>query len=724
MVDPDKVDWIKTIARNSESYSERIQGAPKEYVLLDGTIVINEETKNQSVGAALDSPPPPVDRAAVAEHLNKRRLGRPPGTGPLQKAAAATAAGAAAKLSAPKLSEAIPAGSDPEEEKTEAQEPEPMPSKPRTQTLPGVTGTAANIVRELPLEAIHEAIEQNYFGEGVVLHINYKNARGIPTSLGRTQVSLEALATDLEEWLRTQWGGGCFRIDARDPATGKRALPIPVFEISIHAPQRLMTNGTVLAPGQAPPQGSPMTSGFQNAPWMPAQGSMGGPSMPGNVSVPAAPPWQAFPQAWPAQGAPGVHHVPVMSMPPDQIAMTELQKTQTALERERQARAKESADFTRKLDEVRQTLVDQRLKEEDRARQLDQQAMRDQMRRMEENFRAQLDQERNKKPSFDLGALAAVVTALVPVVTTLISTRNDQAQRSLEMQATGVNNLMTATLDRSDSKWLEKALALAPTMMPLVLPIFKAWAEQRSPTAQADLVATLSENHLTALSMMAKLMNEMVPAGPEQPAWVPVFQQMVGTVVQSIDGMVRSNKNAVGIPTQSRHLPQPQVQVQQQMTPAQIASGMQGEIAVAQPPIVTPLSRGAQVAQYLTTLAEVPADLKTPPFLKLIEDLHNEVSVDEVALYFANHMRELDDNVPQMLQTIWTTDNPEQLFQNLFMNLPIWQWNQSYALSFIRKAADILTMPDAPSATTAQSAAAAAIPKPVDFFAPVAASPA
>jgi hypothetical protein len=713
--DPDRVDWMATFKRN-EMPPGPIRDVPPILVMVDGSIV--DTTKDK------DAAEP---NAELNAHL-KRRLGRPPGSGPNQRAAAAVASTTVGpKVAQPSLSDALPAGDVDDAEKPEAQE--SVMSKPRTQTLPGVTGTAAIIVRELPLEAIHEAIERNHFENGVEIRVHYKNNRGTPIFLGRTQVSLEALLTDLEEWLRVTYGGGCFRVDTRDPATGKRALPIPVFEVNVHAPPRLMSNGTVLAPGQTPNPGmqgsSAMSSGFQ-APWLqgqtPAPGGFGPPLVPGSIQTPQTP-W--LPPAPGYGGNPNVHHVPVMSMPPDAIAMTELQKAQTALERERIARAKEHAEFTRQINAVTERLNEQSLKEQDRARQLDAQQMREQMRRMEEDFRGRLEQDRNRRPTFDLAAFASVVAAVVPVLTAMVSSRSDQAQRSLEMQAAGVNNLMKATLDRTDSKWVEKMLALLPTMLPLVTPIFKAWAEQRSPTAQADLVATLSENHLTSLSMMAKFLNEMTPSGPDTPAWVGVFQQMVGTIVGSIDSMVKSNKSSVGLPVQSRHLPVPGVVAPAQAyTPAQIAAGM--HVQATQPPIVTPVSRGVQIAQLVANSTEVPEDLKTPAFLKLIEDLHNEVSVDEVALYFANLMRELEDNVPQLLQGIWKTDDPENLLQGVFSNLPIWQWNMGYTLNFIRKAVDILTTPEsgAPaSAVVAVPAVSAPVPTQagLQFFTPVAA---
>lgn len=731
--DHDKINWLETFKRNDLPATGPLpKGLPPILVMLDGTTVSTEEESKPAVSSD------------VVQHLEKRaRIGRPPGSGPNQRAAAAAAATASspsAKL--PALAEALPAGGE-DEEKPEDQEPT-MPTKPRTQTLPGATGTGAVIVRELPIEAIHEAIEQNYYENGVELRVHYKNDRGTPIQLGKTLVALDALASDLEEWLRSNFGGGCFRVDARDPLTGKRALPIPVFEVSIHAPRRLMSNGTVLPLGQTAPaigmQGSPaMTSGFQG-PWVaaPAGGTMGTPLMPGNVqtSQQQQPPWmQAAMQGYGPPQTPGVHHVPVMSMPPDQIAMAELQKAQTALERERAARVRDTNEFTKKLEAITQELNDRRLKEEDRARQSDALQMREQMRRLEENFRLSMEQERNKRPAVDLTGLASIVAAVVPVVTAMISTRGDQASRSLEMQAQGVNNLMKATLERGDSKWVEKAIAALPLIIPVLGPLFKTWAEQKSPAAQADLVATLSENHLTALSMMAKLMNEMVTSsGPDLPPWVGVFQQMVGTVVQSVDSMVRSNKNSVGLQTQSRHLPsgapQPVQQPAQQqqpaqpgMTPAQAAMGMAGAQSSFEQPQVqfSPAPTGAQIAQLAMMSPEVPADFKTPQFLKLVEDLHNQVDVDTVATFFANHLRELEDNVPEALRAIWQTDQPEQLLQSVFMNLPIWQWNEPYTVAFIKKTVDILTTPEhAPMPAQAVQSPVSAI----QFFSQAVATPA
>lgn len=712
--DPDKVDWVKTFAANSLPPGP-ITGAPPIIVLLDGTRVYTDDDQDPKPANGLSS--------EMGEHLQKRR-GRPPGSSSTQRLGA--------KPIAPALPEALPAGGgvgeeeeSPEKtakaekaEKAESGSQEPPMTKPRAQTLPGSTGTAVAVVREIPLEQIHEAIDQNLFESGVELRIQYKNNRGTPIFLTRTQVPLEALVSDLEDWLRSQWGGGTYRIDARDPASGKRALPIPVFEVSIHGPPRLASNGTVLPPGHTPSsfaagaQGSSQMSGFQ-APWAPATQGFGQPLVPGSVQVPQAPWGQA---AAPAYG-PSAHQVPVMSMPPDAIAMNELQKTQAALERERLAHAKATAEANKRFEALTAQINEMRLKEEDRARQLDAQHMRNEMRRMEEGFKAALEHERNRRPSFDLAALAGVVSAVVPVVTAMISTRSEQSSKAFEMQQSGINNLLKATLERGDSKWLEKLIGALPVLLPAVAPVFKLWAEQKSPAAQADLVATLSENHLTALSMMAKFMNEMAGAGPDQPAWVGVFQQMIGTVVSSIDSMVKSNKAAVGIPVQSQHFQQPKMMqpqipqpAQPSMTPAQAAMGGMPTSAPTTPQNEPVLSIGAQVARAVMAEPSVPQDFKTAPLMKLIEDLHNKVDAELTAKFFADHLRELGDDVPKLLKEIWNTDEPEQLLQSVFVNLPIWSWDQQYTLRFIQRTVDILTTPAEGPDSTATTSAPVAMP--------------
>ncbi len=723
--DSHKVDWGRTFKefRQNGSGVRDLAGLPDKLYMRDGTVLNTGETDETRAEK--------LRRAGMIEIVEQRmaeddedqpkRRGRPSG-GKLS-------ALQLPELKTPKIQEALPAGVDEDEEKSEQQvqqtQESPMTSAKRPQN-PGSTQVA---LRDVPLEQIHAVIQQQLYDQ-VNLRISYKNARGNPIFIGQFTVAVDQLM-EIETILKNEFGGGCFRVDARDPNDAKRVAEIPVFEVTVHGPQRIMQNGQILPPGVAPPpqmsQSSPGMWGASSlSPSMP-----GMPMSPGVLSTPmqgqqpqqSSAPWiaqsPAAPPYMPPQPGPQVHAQPVMAITPDVLAVGELNKAQDAAMRERHAREEDQRRFQRvqaetqkQLDALKQTLAEQRLKEEDRARQMELAAVRDQLRQQERRFEELMQSERNRKPSFDWGGFAAIVSAAVPLVTTVITSSKEQASKSLELQQQGVNQLITATLSRAnDGKWVEPILALLPTLMPVV----KDWMKSRSPEGQADLVATLSENHLTTIGMIAKLMNEM-GAGDNPPVWFPLVQSLLGQLISAAESFAKSNKASVGIPVTSKHLPaQP---TQPALTPAQAAAGMmvQGPQGPAQTPMQTPVQTspqagfGKQIVQVVMNHPEVPADIKTPEWLHLIERLHDKAPVEEVAAYFATHMRKLDLNLPKMLEGFWEEDNGPKLMRNLFINLPIWGMDPEYVLAFIDKAMDILTEP-------AQVGAEFAAP---DFFTSVA----
>jgi hypothetical protein len=119
----------------------------------------------------------------------------------------------------------------------------------------------------------------------------------------------------------------------------------------------------------------------------------------------------------------------------------------------------------------------------------------------------------------------------------------------------------------------------------------------------------------------------------------------------------------------------------------------------------------------MQTSPQVPDDLKTPEWLHLVERLHDRAPVEEVAKFFAEHVRTLDDNLPAIMAGFWDRGGAPQVMEALFSNLPIWQWDRQYMQAFMDKAMDELTSEDEPRPPVA--AAAQPSPQPasaVDFF--------
>ena len=204
------------------------------------------------------------------------------------------------------------------------------------------------------------------------------------------------------------------------------------------------------------------------------------------------------------------------------------------------------------------------------------------------------------------------------------------------------------------------------TLVPAIVPLFASMWESKSPKAQADLVATMAENQLTSISMMAELINAFGQGQSEPPFWLPMAQETLKGVVQAAEAMANKNKGAVGQPLHS-HGPSVEGAVQ------------------AQADQFTP----EQITNFIFNDPRYPAWGRSEEWRQALILLHSKS--EEAAPYIANLLRTLDDEnrTPPEIEPVW--ENATEVLQQIISPMPIWQMDNAYAVRTINGIIDILT---------------------------------
>jgi len=548
--------------------------------------------------------------------------------------------------------------------------------------------------REIPLSQIREACE---IWTTIPTKIYRRNARGAIALIGTFDRTPFELA-DVDTWLKQEWGGGYFRVEARNPENmAEFAHPIPPFEIMIDGPMKAPNNTagqTLPAGGHVAPDPAVM------APWLSITGKpMNGATQ--RVDPRYLPPFlQGEPAHVQLDWAKQVG-VPIVTDPhpsagfggqpwaftPDAMAKGELDSVKKERDEARRQADLERKAFDQKFDALQKRLESAEAQRRDDVARAER-ATQDQRFEMLQRELAQLRAAPAPvapKPSID----PAMIAALAPILTTFITSQRDASSRAIEMQSKGVSDLMTATLARSDQKPMMDMIKM---ILPLAMPLLKDWWESNSPKAQSDLVATLAENQLTSVGMMAKMVNEFAAnagGGDQPPWWLPMVQETMRGVTNAAEKLTQSSKAAVPGPAQhvpiQGHVQAPQAQQAQPesggMNMANALSGMNGQ----------------QIAQLIFNDPRLPAEFKSREWFQIITELHNKAPAAELGRKLAGHLRDLDEQqkpLPEALRSIWDTDNPEQLFETVFSALPIWQMDREYCIELARKAIAVLTEPE------------------------------
>lgn len=125
------------------------------------------------------------------------------------------------------------------------------------------------------------------------------------------------------------------------------------------------------------------------------------------------------------------------------------------------------------------------------------------------------------------GDLSAMVAAIAPVLSSVVTARSGEAQKGIEaqMQMLGqVVSLIQMQNEKKQPSLSEELARIIPTVMPILNDILKA----RSPEAQVNVIKALADTNLTSISLMTQMIENIaqsVSEGKEQPWWVPMLKQ-------------------------------------------------------------------------------------------------------------------------------------------------------------------------------------------------------
>lgn len=477
---------------------------------------------------------------------------------------------------------------------------------------------------EPPVEKIREVAEQH---PEVYLVVRKQDPKGQWASLPSfTKPITDLMDGSLEEYFRTLpgGGGGRYRVQALSVHDHNEQV-VPAYFTPVSGPANPWARG----PQQAPP-GQP-------------QSRFGPPSMPGMSPGMAGMPWGApMPAMLPRfsdQAAEQLDPSQFMSQTPDQIAMHFNAAMQAELGQIKKDREEERRRHEERLEEERA-----------RTRKLESELM--ELRRTHEVQMLELRMEmmgqaRNDAPRTDyaamLTAVAPIFAAFMESSTTRATKATEAQQKATELQMNGMQTLLAQAAQQKKSD--DSGTKMLETLMPLVL----MREEEKSPSKMADLVATMADGNMTQLSLVAQILQNMMPEGDDP---------MTELVKSAIDGMqnvaeVWADKNA---PTQ----------------PAPPAVG-----AGQQTPQLTAESSPKDFADAIWQSPGLPQDFRTKEWYNLFIAIHDQDrGPDIVAGNLAKYLDESYDAgvIPATLKPIFESDvAPSNFLRPFLLQLPVAQ---------------------------------------------------
>lgn len=622
--------------------------------------------------AELPEGPAPVKtddlvEALVAEHTRKMP---PPADEPPEKK---TGAVERIRSQARPAARRPPTASPPQEEKSVTQRKRSKVSQGKTPTHKGV-----------PYDQIEEA---QALYETLDLRIARVSARGTRSSLGSFNKTPAELA-DVEIWLREVAGGGKFHVQSRKPDGTGNADPIPGFEFEIEAPPKAMRASDINTAGAVVPIGG--VPGFGA---VPAGGGM--PPMMGNAAMQMLPAMQPYvdqkllppivrnmPQAQQVAWAQSMG-IPVVTAPPgmpqhtgqapmnafasDQIANKELDRAQRELAQERAQRETERKETAAREQETRERMDRLEQERRDDQRRAEQQRHDQQMESLRTDMARDREQTRMlfERPK-GLFSNPDSLVAIGGIVTALINSSSDRSAKVAELQSQGQQALLTATMTKADHK---PTTELIKAIAPLALPFLTQFMEAKSPSAQADLVATMAENQLTSISMMANLITDFGAAQENPPYWLPMAQKALEGIVQAAEAVAQKNKEVAGVPQQPTQL-----------------QAQAGTVAPQQPQQLS----GRQITQMVIADPRCPEWVKDEKWVQALNLLHDRAPLEETVEYIAKLLHELNEagTTPKEIEGVW--DEADVVLKSILEPLPIWEMDNAYAVAVINGVIDIL----------------------------------
>lgn len=513
----------------------------------------------------------------------------------------------------------------------------------------------------------------------------------------------------LDAWLKSHAGGGKFFIEVRRPED--KAI-LFTYHLPIEgAPRPAIPLGPVA--DDEPP------SGYQipNLPMMtqpvdddgsvsffPHVPDTGGDSMTDPARpLPPAVATQEVPSGRWAQNLPPDQRrnfamaAGVSTIPSDQLAMQQVQKLEAETAKLRAALDTERQKSEERLRTLEQQVVEQRAAAE-RARH------EGEMKALSAKIEA-LMAERSRPvepvaPKQDLASIVAALAPLAPVLVALIQSNRASADKALEIQHQGMNQVMTAALATANRP-APDPLAGLKDLLPLAIPLIQNMISSKSPEAQATMISAMADSQMQTAAMYAQLLESMANmSGPSEPrSMVAEILPHVFAGIQKIGEAMASQSGAQ--PQQPRQLgagqPQHVIQhaPQQRPQPAPSAHYQTVEdaphapviqatpqiVADATPPDVTSAPVSFDVEGIVAFL---PEGMRTGEWRAWLTMLHRGTSSRKMGGVLAHLVvtaMENDQLPPDMVESIQRS--PVDALRGLAAFLPITTQNGDYVESVI-----------------------------------------
>ena len=286
-----------------------------------------------------------------------------------------------------------------------------------------------------------------------------------------------------------------------------------------------------------------------------------------------------------------------------------------------------------------------------------------------------------------------LAVAMAPVISALISSKSESGNQALQLQAKGMETLMTATLQQADKETpMEKLMAQIIALGPMVAPFVQQFLSKNDPEKQAAIYDAMAANNLNSISMMAQLVESFAAAtaGEEDKWWVSVIKEALGGVVTATE---RYMQTPGGLPGQRPALSQAQSPyttmpvvdhvpvVDHAVAPAQ------AQVADAPPPLPPAMQN---------MLPMLPTAFQTPQWVDVLARLHAEPPLEfmSVAEVLAGHLETLLEAkmLPDALQAL--TVSPRAALYGVVEQLPVRQTQPEWLSQVIEAVVEMLIEDD------------------------------
>lgn len=504
------------------------------------------------------------------------------------------------------------------------------------------SGQRVGAAQEPPLDKLEELAER--YPELYVVVRRQNTRSGRFQAIGMYKIDAKEMCDGrFEQRLKDSYGGGHYLVNVRDPQNTTVQLIEKGYYTDIEGPELHVSPGVQIAgrgnPGPGRMVGVPPGMGMP---------MMEPPThMPGFVGY-----------GDPANGPPqqGIDPSQFMSQRPDEIAMHWNARLESALAEAKRESAEQLKELQRELKEERQARAKAEKERADREAQHEREMLRAEL----DNLKRARDVA-PARPPIDIGALAGLAGAFVPVLTAMISTKATQADTALKLQQEntrtqfdGLKEIVKAQSERAGGA--DKLFDTVVKVAPILMPIFKLMIEERSPSKQAEAITAVTESSLSTLSMVANVMGQFAEQQPEA-WWAPLAKQLIGGVQEMAQTMAlqsQQRRPAVTAPQQPR--------------------------AVAGNGHASPAAIAETIANDIVNAPDVPQEFKTQRWRELFAMIHNPtLDPGNVARAIGQHIDHLAEKQPELLPQMFkrfhdespNNKSPREYLSELLTALPI-----------------------------------------------------